>query len=243
MPSITVLAPVDIANMALSYLGISTQVQSLTPPDATEQAKACAFWYPICLNELLQMAPWPFAYTSSVLASDASLAGASGTIGGTLAFPGFPYAYQLPNDCLQAVAVTTYAGQRLGPAFWSAWWSPLNAGMTFAIPKIPFKIVQSTANPGDQMILCDIMASPSNPLYLFYIQAITNTQLFSPLFINALAFDMGWRMGMALRSANMQKVQYCQAMAKSARLEALAQALNSMQQDQARDSPSVIARW
>lgn len=241
MPSIATLAPVDIANMALSYLGISN-AQSIEPPDDTSQAQACAFWYPICLNELLQMAPWPFAYTSSVLAGDASLAGASGTIGGTLAFPGFQYAYQLPNDCLQAIAVTTYAGQRLGPAFWSAWWWPI-AGMNYAIPKIPYKIVQSVANPGGQMILCDVQATPSSPLYLFYIQAITNTALFSPLFINALAFDIGWRVGMSLRSANTQKVQYCQTMANKIRLEALAQALNAMQQDQERDSPSVMARW
>lgn len=242
MPSITTLAPIDIANMALSYLGING-AQSITPPDDTPQAQACAFWYPICLNELLQMAPWPFAYTSSILASDASVAGGAGSQGSLLAFPGYPYGYQLPNDCLQAIAVTTYAGQRLGPAFWSAWWSPVTTGMNYAIPKIPFKIVQSIANPGDQMILCDVQANASSPLYLFYIQAITNTQLFTPLFINALAFDIGWRVGMALRSSNPQKVQYCQAMAKSARLEALAQALNSMQQDPERDSPSVMARW
>jgi hypothetical protein len=195
------------------------------------------------LNELLQMAPWPFAYTSVVLASDSSLAGASGTIGGTFAFPGYPYAYQLPNDCLQSIAVTTYAGQRLGPAFWSSWWWPINSGMTYAIPKIPFKIVQSVANPGGQMILCDVQATSASPLYLFYIQAITNTALFSPLFISALAFDIGFRVGMNLRTANAQKVQFCQAMAKSSRLEALAQALNAMQQDPERDSPSTMARW
>jgi len=49
--------------------------------------------------------------------------------------------------------------------------------------------------------------------------------------------------GSALRSANPQKVQMCQTMAKQTRLEALAQALNSMQQDLERSSPSVLARW
>lgn len=240
MATITALSEVDISNMGLSYLGISTQIQSFT--DDNEQAKACAFWYPKCRDQLLQMAPWPFAYTAAVLAGDSSLAGASGTIGGTLAFPGWPYAYQYPNDCLQAIAVTTYAGQRLGPAFWSNWWWP-TSGMTYAIPKIPYKIVQSTANPGSQMILCDVMASATSPLYLFYIQGVTNTALFSPLFNDALSASVGWKVGMALRSSNPQKVQYCQAMATKARLEALAQALNSMQQDQERDSPSTMARW
>lgn len=240
MPSVTTLAPVDIANMALSFLSISTQIQAFT--DQNEQAKACGFWYPICLNQLLQLAPWPFAYTSVALASDASLAGPTGTVGASMAFPGYSYAYQYPNDCLQPIAVTTIAGQRLGPAFWSNYWWP-TSGMTYAIPKIPYKIVQSTANPGSQMILTDVKANASSPLYLFYIQAIDNTALFSPLFIDALAFHIGWRVGMSLRSANAQKVQYCEAKAKGARLEALAQALNSMQQDQERASPSVMARW
>lgn len=240
MATVTALSETDIANMGLSYLGISTQIQSFS--DNTEQAKACGFWYPKCRDQLLQMAPWPFAYTAVALASDGSTAGASGTVGGTLAFPGWPYAYQYPNDCLQAVAVTTYAGQRLGPAFWSNWWWP-TSGMTYAIPKIPYKIVQSQANPGQQMILCDVLSNASSPLYLFYIQCVTNTAQFSPLFCDALSASVGWKVGMSIRSANPQKVQYCQAMATKARLEALAQALNSMQQDPASESPSITARW
>jgi hypothetical protein len=242
MTTVTTLADVDYCNMGLSYLGISTQIQSINPPDNNEQAKSCSFWYDKCRAELLQMAPWTFAYTSQVLATDPSLAGASGTVGGTFAFPGWPYAYQYPNDCLQAIAVTTYAGQRLGPAFWSNWWWPIS-GFTYAIPKIPYKIVQSVANPGERMILCDVPTTPTSPVYLFYIQNVTNTQLFSPLFGNALAYDIGYRVGMTIRSANQQKVQFCQAAAKQARLEALAQALNEMQQDLERDSPSVQARW
>lgn len=242
MTSVLSLAPVDLCNMGLSYLGISTQIQSITPPDPNEQAKTCAFWYDICRQELLQIAPWPFAYTSVALASDSSLAGPPGTIGGTMAFPGWRYAYQYPNDCLQPIAVTTSAGQRFGSTYWNGWWYP-SAGIGYSVPKIPYKIVQSTANPGDQMILCDLPSSGSSPIYLFYIQNITNTAQFSPLFNNALAFDIGFRVGMALRSSNPQKVQFCQASAKQARLEALAQALNSMTEDLERDSPSILARW
>lgn len=240
MGTVTTLAEVDISNMGLSLLGISTQIQSFT--DQTEMAKSCAFWYPKCRDQLLQMAPWPFAYTAVALASDASFAGAPGTIGATMAFPGYRYAYQYPNDVLQAIAVTTIAGQRSGNALWSSWWWP-TSGLTIDIPKIPYKIVQSQANPGQQMILCDVQATTSSPLYLFYIQCVTNTALFSPLFSDALSASVGWKVGMALRSANPQKVQYCQAMAKQARLDALAQALNSMQQDPARQSPSTLARW
>lgn len=240
MTTVTTLADVDIANMALSYLGISTQLQSLS--DANEQGKACQFWYPKCRDQLLQIAPWNFAYTSILLQTDPSLAGDSGTVGGTFAFPGWPYAYVYPNDCLQAVAVTTYAGQRLGPAFWGNYWWPYQA-TNMSIPKVPYKLVQSVANPGQQMILCDILATSTSPLYLFYIQCVTNPAQFDPLFCNALAFDVAWRVGMALRSANKDKVQFCMAAAKQAKLEALAQAINAMQEDRERDSPSVLARW
>jgi hypothetical protein len=242
MTTVTVLADVDVCNMGLSHLGISTQIQSINPPDNTEQAKLAAFWYPKSRDQLLKSAPWDFAYTSVVLQTDPSLAGASGTIGGTYAFPGWPYAYVYPNDCLQAIAVTTYAGQRLGPAFWSSWWWP-TSGFTYSIPKIPYKIVQSQANPGQKMILCDVQSASTSPIYLFYIQCVTNTALFDSMFADALGFDLGWRIGMGLRSANPQKVQYCQAMAKQMRLEALAQVLNQSQQDQEADSPSTKARW
>ncbi len=242
MTTVQTLAPVDLCNMGLSYLGISSQIQSIYPPDDNAQAKSCAFWYDKCRQELLQMAPWPFAYTSVILSTDASTAGPAGTIGSTFAFPGWRYAYVYPNDCLQAIAVTTYAGQRAGSYFWNSFWYPAS-GIGYSIPKIPYKIVQSQANPGQQMILCDLPPSATSPIYLFYIQNVDNTGLFPPLFYNALAFDIGFRVGMALRSATPEKIQFCQAGAKQARLEALAQALNSMQQDMERDSPSVQARW
>ena len=240
MTSVTALAEVDIANMALGYLGISTQIQSFS--DNTEQAKACGFWYPKCRDQLLRLAPWNFAYTSVQLTVDPSLDAAPPAYGSTYAFPGWPYAYVYPNDCLQAIAVTTFAGQRLGPAFWSNWWWPYPA-MNYAIPKIPFKVVQSVARPGNLMILCDVTATPTSPIYLFYIQCVTNVAQFDVLFSQALSFDVGWKVGMAMRSANPQKVQYCQAQAKQMRLEALAQVMNEAQQDLARDSPSVLARW
>jgi hypothetical protein len=240
--TVQTLAEVDYCNMGLSHLGITTQIQSINPPDATEQAKLSAFWYPKSRDMLLKAAPWDFAYTSVVLASDASVAGPAGTLGTTVAFPGYRYAYVYPNDCLQAVAVTTYAGQRAGASFWCAYWLP-SYGLNYSLPKIPYKIVQSQANPGQKMIVCDIQSTSSSPLYLLYIQGVTNTGLFDPMFGDALGFDMGWRLGMGLRSANPQKVQYCQQVAKQMRLEALAQVLNQAQQDHERDSPSVQARW
>jgi hypothetical protein len=238
--TVSALAEVDIANMALSYLGISNQIQAFT--DQNEQAKACGFWYPKCRDELLRMAPWSFAYTSAQLASDASTSGVAGSIGAQYAFPGWKYGYVYPNDCLQAIAITTYAGQRSGNSYWTNYWQG-SIGIAPQVQKIPYKIVQSTANPGQLMLVCDILASATTPLYLFYIQCVTNTAQFDVLFSDALSWSIAHKVGMTLRSANPNKVQYAQAMAKQARLEALAQVLNEFQQDNERDSPSVQARW
>jgi hypothetical protein len=226
MTAITALADVDICNMALSHLGISQQIQSISPPDQSPQAAACAFWYPKMRNWLLRSAPWNFAYLSQALASDATV------------FPGWAYAYQYPNDCLQAVAVTTSAGLRFGNSYWNNWWSqgPFNG----AIPKIPFKVVQSQAVAGQQAILCDL--PPSSPVYLFYIQCVTNTALFDSMFSDALALYLASRVGGPLR-ADLNRVKMAAAGAEGMRLQALAQTMNEAQQDLERVSPSISARW
>ncbi len=242
MTTVTALADVDICNMGLSMIGISTQIQSIEPPDASEQAKACAFWYPKARDQLLKWAPWDFAYTCAILATDGTTQGPAGSPGAVYAFPGWRYGYVYPNDCLQAIAVTTYAGQRSGNSYWSNYWTG-SVGIAPYIPKTPYKVVQSQANPGQQMIVCDLLGNSQNPLYLFYIQCVTNTAQYDVLFCDALSAMIGWKVGMALRSANMAKVQYCQQVAMQARLSALAQVLNQSQQDIEADSPSVQARY
>lgn len=227
MTAIASLSDVDHCNMALSHLSISATVQSINPPDQTPYAQACAFWYPKMRNWLLRMAPWNFAYVNQALASD------------TTKFPGWAYAYQYPNDCLELIAVTTQYGQRFGPQFWSSFWWP-QSPMTGAIPKIPSKVVQSTGVPGQKAILCDL--APTSPVYAFYIQCVTNTQLFDALFSDCLSLYLASRIGGPLR-ANIQKVAAIAEAAQMMRLQALAQTMNESQQDQERVSPSISARW
>jgi len=220
--------------MGLSAIGISQQIQSIDPPDpGVEAAKVCAFWYPICRNALLREAPWNFAYQYVLLASDPS------AVPGfpQYAYPGWTYAYQYPLDCLQAIALSTYEGIRWGPAMWAAWWFPYPTG-NVAIPKIPFKVVQSTANPGQLMILADI----ASPAYLFYIQAITNTGQFDVLFSDCLALYIAAKAGGPLRAAA-DKVKTAQAAYELGKARALAQSLNENQQDVERPSPSVQIRY
>jgi hypothetical protein len=229
MTAIVALSDVDHCNMALSHLSISQTIQSISPPDQSPAAQACAFWYPKMRNWLLRMAPWNFADVNMALASDTTTA------------PGWNYAYQYPNDCLQLLAVTTQYGQRFGAQFWSNFWSNFaGSPLTGAIPKIPTKVVQSTMSPGNLAILCDLPST--SPVYAFYIQCVTNTALFDALFSDCLSLYIASRIGGPLR-ANIQKVAAIAEAAQMMRLQALAQAMNESQQDPERVSPSISVRW
>lgn len=226
MPVITALSETDICNMALSHLSISQTIQSINPPDKSQEAQACAFWYPKMRNWLLRMAPWNFAYVNLTLASDSTT------------MPGWKFAYQYPSDCLQLIAVTTQAGMRFGQVFWSNYWGNYS-GMNGSIPKIPTKVVQSTGVPGELAIMCDL--SPVSPVYAFYIQCVTNTALFDALFADCLSLYVGSRIGGPLRSDG-KKVAAVAAAAQGMRLQAIAQSMNESQQDPERVSPSISVR-
>jgi hypothetical protein len=233
------LQDVDIANMALDHLGISIMVQSLNPPDQTLQANRMAFWYPKCRDQCIQSAPWNFAYWNTNLVQEPVPSSTGPQLG--YAAPGWQYSYQYPGDCLQPIAVTTIAGQRFGPQFWLGYWWP-SVGMTLTIPKIPFKVAESAANPGNLCILCDMLATAQAPLYLYYIQQVTLTAQFDPMFCDALSYLLAWKGGGSLR-ADKDKIAQAAEDYKNVRLQALAQHLNATQQDLERDSPSIVARW
>lgn len=236
MSGLIALTDADVANIALSHIGISNSIQSLDPPDQTAQAQACAFHLPKIRDWLLQSAPWNFAYKYQALASDAS------NVAGTVyAFPGWLYAYQVPNDMLQPIAVTSSIGLRYGPVYWSNFWFPY-VGLNRVIPKIPYKLMQSTANPGMMAIATDIGSMTNSAAYLFYIASVDNYGMWDPMAIQALAGFLAHRVGGTLRADPALRQEAIQ-MAEGLRLQALAQHMNAAQQDPERPSPSVTARW
>lgn len=238
MPAVTALADVDICNMGLGLIGITNTIQSLNPPDpGSEQAKACAFHYPKARDWLQTAAPWNFCYTWVALAADGS-----NVPGTSYAAPGWAYAYQYPTDCLQPVALCTALGLRYGPVYWSNYWFS-QSGINRVMPKVPYQVMQSTANPGSKAIYTDLSSVINGGAYLFYIASVTNTAMFDSMFSYCLAAYVGARAGGTLRSADKNRVQMAQQMAESMKLQALAQVMNAAQQDPERPSPSVSVRW
>jgi len=79
---------VDICNMALSYIGMRAyMIESLS--DSSAAAQACQMLYPAQRDELLILAPWPFAVKRATLDL------ATDQIEG-----GYAYTYDLPTGCL-----------------------------------------------------------------------------------------------------------------------------------------------
>lgn len=226
---------VDLCNEAISHLSIDDQIQSFD--DDSQTAQACRQWYAPTRDRLLKSAPWDFAFTSAALASDSSQVGPALGTGGTQPLPGWQYAYQYPNDCLQSISVVPPGGTRYFNSYWRNWWN--SSYPQWFVPKWPFKVLQSRSRPGEKMIVCDL--PPTQAVYLCYIQQVTDVDLFDDLFQEALGFAIAARIGRALRS-NIQRLGEIEQQAKMLKLSALAQMMNQSQQDPAPDSPSVTVR-
>lgn len=85
---------VDVANMALSHLGIAARVTSISPSDGRYESDKCAEFFPIARDMLLEMHDWSFATVREVLAElDVGVPDS------------WTYAYAKPNSCLRILAV------------------------------------------------------------------------------------------------------------------------------------------
>lgn len=89
------VAEVDIYNMALSFIGVTTTVAATT--EKSPEARTCSIWYERVRNAIQRAAPWSCLKATARLAlkatRDPTLDWAS-----TDPTPGYLYAYNLPSD-------------------------------------------------------------------------------------------------------------------------------------------------
>lgn len=89
-------AEVDICNLALSHLGDTATVASISPPEGSAQAQHCATFYPIARNTLLEMHDWGFATVRSELTVLAQ------------SHCGWAYAYARPANVIRIISVKSF---------------------------------------------------------------------------------------------------------------------------------------
>jgi len=140
---------VDICNLALSHIGASATISSLT--EQSEEAFHCNLLYADARDSVLRAHPWGFAKRHLAL-SDV------GTPPGN-----WSYRYSYPNDAIYAreILQTNTAGD-------------------------PIKFEVGLADAFNaRVILTD-----QEDAVLVYTYKVTNTLVFDPLFVNALAWKI-----------------------------------------------------
>lgn len=165
---------VDICNMALAHLGDNATVSSLSPPEGSVQAEHCARFYPIARDALLEMAFWNFSVRRVALASL------------TMDWPEYKYAYALPGDVLNVIAVQAVDAAddystRFVPTdtpFWSHNYSPVISAGRY-VPQ-PFTI--ETMADGSSVLFTNVENA-----VLRYTAYVRDTTQFSPLFVVTLS--------------------------------------------------------
>lgn len=165
---------VDICNLALSYLGDSAKITSITPPDGSAQAAACARFYTLSVNSVLEMAHWSFATRYVALVETV-----------TNERTEWDYSYTLPADHLKAIAILP----KDVDDDYGTKWVPLENPVYMPIvssgsynPK-PFAIEQTST--GSIVLYTD-----QPEARLRYQAYVTNVNLFPPLFQMAVSWHL-----------------------------------------------------
>jgi hypothetical protein len=169
---------VDICNTALSYLGDIANVSSISPPDQSAQARHCARFYPIALQEAQELHPWNFNSRRLPLAQISPLPAPN-------VVNQWDYVYALPvGGCLNVYKIVDVNAQddwSIGVNVDQAqYWQPAPPFNT-SYTRMPF--VRETLFDGTEVIMTnqqDAMA--------YYTVLVTDTSKFTALFQMFLAY-------------------------------------------------------
>lgn len=162
---------VDICNLALGHLGDAATVSSIDPPEGSAQAEHCARFYPIARDSLLELHSWNFATTRATLALLGS------------AWPEWKYCYATPGDAVNILAILDSQAQ-----------DDYSVSNNFGFTQSGIPLVGSgtyTPQPYSQETLSDgtlVIYTNQENAVCRYTRTITDTTVFSPLFVDALAW-------------------------------------------------------
>lgn len=82
---------IDICNMSLGLLGDRAMVSAIDPPDGSVQARHCAVFYPMALQQMLEIHNWGFATFRAELQA----------IANDDQPDGWSYSFAMPNSCVR----------------------------------------------------------------------------------------------------------------------------------------------
>lgn len=176
---------VAICNLALSHLG-AYPIQALT--ESTKEARECKRLYATARDSTLEAHDWSFARKSKVL----------GLLVQT--YPGWTYAYEWPSDCIAPRKIYDPSGD-------TADGTALNreTDQIDIIGKIEFDVGANDA------LNRRVILTNEEDATLIYTAKVTDANMFSPGFIDALSWRLASDLALPLRAdGNLQKAHFNQ---------------------------------
>jgi hypothetical protein len=167
------VSEVSICNMALSKIGASSNIESLT--ESSAEAKECNLWYTFSRRQALASNNWSFARRRLTLA----------THGDDPPDGVWGYRYQYPSDCLQFRKIES-------PVSGTGAWSPEEKRLVADADAIPFSI-ELDDNQDSKSILTNL----DNAIGV-YTMDLTEVTLFSEFFVTTLATAIAVNIAYAL---------------------------------------------
>ena len=174
---------VDICNLALARLGDEANIVSISPPDQSAQAGYCARFYPMSLAAVLDEHNWGFNSKLVVLALTTNPSSL------------WDYCYEVPSDMISVIAL--YDSTAVGDVNYGGF--PSNA-TTSSIYGDGCKAsylnrLATHGNQQDYSVESDtdgniVLYANQQSAMLKYAAYTTNTAVFPPSFIDALAWKL-----------------------------------------------------
>ena len=168
---------VDICNLALGHLGDNATVASLTPPEGSAQAEHAARFYPISRDTLLESHAWNLATRRATMPLV------------TNPISQWQYAYAIPNDCMDILAVispdaqsdyVTRASASDNPGYQGGYAPTVSAGMY-----VPQQFTIETDSTGTPILFTNVKDA-----LLRYQANVTDTSKFSAQFTLTLSWHL-----------------------------------------------------
>lgn len=226
---------IDVYNLALSNLGTSKRIQSLT--EGTPEAGYCNTFWDRARKIVLEQCYWSFATRAVALGLllDQLLI----TDPTQLKYPGWRYIYARPNDSLKVQAVTTIYGIRSQPSL-AYWWQLGQQTFPQWGPfRPPWKEALDYTNVNDPAQSVNIVTD-QDAAWAIYTTDVS-VSLMSETLVDCVAWHLAARIAGPV-SASAAAVKNANAECVTSLSRALAQNLNEEQPDDYPQSPSIQAR-
>lgn len=191
------MSATEICNRALSRIGTRSTIASLS--ENSNEAEQCNILYSPTRDEVLSMAFWNFAKKTASLALVKSAPGTptnpTGTIQWSSAYPAPPwlYEYAYPSDCIQMRTMTPQINTGVSAI-------PIMSNMPGAYPYVTgpavrFEVAIDTDTLNNQI---NVILTNQFQAIGVYTTRITNTDLFSSQFTEALVCALAGKLAQPL---------------------------------------------